>query len=229
MDCGAGIIRRILNKPTRVHGELGYFGLGDWWLHTFSASERQTIEAAYEPPGTSRGARPLTEGNGSSNWSTAAGLLTAVAGHLRQDPQNRSLAVRLLAKAEDRAITENDILGLHFAYQESIRLHYSWREQFADATDLAFAACYKQTKMAPLAAQAFCDAYPGRPLPTHVGYEVTAVILEKQGQFARAIEISRQAQSEGWPGNWTWRIQRLARKAGGCMTSISRSGITPIT
>jgi hypothetical protein len=228
VDCGVGIIRRILTRPIQVHGELGYFGLGDWWLRTFSATERQTIEAAYQPPGLSRGDRPLTEGSRSPSWATAAGLLTALAGSLRKNPQDRSLAIQLLAKAQDRAIAENDVLGLHFAYQESIRLHYTWRDRFADAMDLAFAACYKQTKIASLAARAFADAYPGRSLPAHVGYEVMVVILEKQGQFAKALEVSKQAQSEGWPGNWASRIQRLASKSAACMTSISPSGLTPI-
>jgi hypothetical protein len=229
MDFGIGIVNRVLNRPTEVRGELGCFGLGDWWLQTFTAAEQARLEAAYQQPGRPSGRKPLTKGNRSSAYQTAAGLLTAIAGQLRKSPEDRGLACRILTKAEDRALADDDILGLHFTYQELIRLHYTWREQFADALDLAFAACYKQTRIAPQAVKAFRDTYAGRVLPVHVGYELMAAILEKQGDCAQAIECCKQAQAEGWPGNWMWRIQRMARKLSGSVTSISSSGITPIT
>jgi len=229
MDFGIDIIKRVLNLPTEVQGELSCFGLGDWWQQTFAPAEQARIEAAYQRPGTSGGSRPLTTGSRSSAFQTAAGLLTAMAGQLRKESSDRALACKILAKAEDRALAEDDILGLHFTYQELIRLHYTWREQFADALDLAFAACYKQTRIAPRAAKAFHDLYPARALPVHVGYELMATILEKQGDCVQAVECCKQAQAEGWPGNWPWRIQRMARKLSGPVTSISSSGITPIT
>jgi len=229
MDFGIGIIKRVLNLPTEVEGELSCFGLGDWWLQTFTAAEQARIEAAYQRPGVPGGSRPLTAGNRSSAFQTAAGLLTAMAGQIRKNPDDRGLACKILAKAEDRALAEEDILGLHFVYQELIRLHYTWREQFAGALDLAFAACYKQTRIAPQAAKAFHDLYPARALPVHVGYELMATILEKQGDCAQAVECCKQAQAEGWPGNWPWRVQRMARKLSSPVTSISPSGITPIT
>jgi hypothetical protein len=229
MDFGIGIINKVLNRQTEVRGELGCFGLGQWWLQTFTPAEQARIEAAYQQSSQSSTRRPLTKGNRSSGYQTAAGLLTAIAGQLRKSPDDRGLAGKILAKAEDRALAEDDILGLHFTYQELVRLHYTWRQEFADAFDLAFAACYKLTRIAPQVVKAFRDTYPGRALPVHVGYELMAAILEKQGDCAQGIEYCKKAQAEGWPGNWMWRIQRMARKLSGPITSISSSGVTPIT
>lgn len=224
MDFTVGILKQVLIRRNDIEGELGYFGLGQWWLSTFSASEREYVERLYRPSGS----RGLTKGKGPSAYPTAANLLTAVAGELRKRLEDRNLAIRVLARAEDRALAEDDVLGLHFTYQEMIRLHYTWREHVFDAQDTAFAVCYKQARIAPLAAQVFRERCPGRPLPSHVGYELMATILAKQGDLAQAIEVCKQAQSQGWPGNWTWRIQRLARQMGTTVVNMSSAGITQI-
>ena len=78
MDFGIGIVNKVLKRRTEVQGELGCFGLGDWWLRTFTSAEQARIEAVYQRPGQSTRKRPLTRGNRSSAYQTAAGLLTAV-------------------------------------------------------------------------------------------------------------------------------------------------------
>lgn len=222
------LLKRVLGRRPETQGDLEYFGLGQWWLSRFSEAEREYIEQAYRPAGSPAGSRPLTSGEVSSIAHTASGLLTALAGWFREKPEDRSIALRMLAKAEERALAENDILGHHFVYQEMIRLHYTWRDRFPDALDSAFAACYKQMTIAPEVAKAFHDKYPQEPLPTHAGYEQSAVILEKQGDYGRAIKLCKQAASQGWPGNWTWRIRRMTKKLGYPVTCISPAGMTRI-
>ncbi len=110
-----------------------------------------------------------------------------------------------------------------------IRLQSRWKDAFADARDLAFAACHKQIRLAPDAAKALRQTHPGDSLPVHLGYLVASTMLEQEGAYEPAIELCRQAQSEGWSGNWPWRIQQLNRKlceTGRAVKSVSSSGMT---
>lgn len=209
-------------------GELAYFGLTNWWLGAFAGAERARIEALFEPPGAPRNRRPLTTGRKQSDFRNAADLLTAVAGCLRNEPEDRPLALRVLAKAEERAKAEADVLALHRVYQEMIGLHHRWRRHFPEAVDLLFGACYRQIAIAPDAAGAWGRLRPEQALPTHSGFQMMAGLLEREESYARAIEICKQARAQGWSGNWTWRIGRLAKKLGRRghpVRSISPSGL----
>jgi hypothetical protein len=225
------ILSRILSRQTEIGGELGYFGLGSWWLATFSSKERRYMEVLFRGREVPASVRPLTKDRGFLGVQTTAGLLILLADKLSNRPEDRPLACRVLAKAEERASSESDQLGLHFTYHQTIRLHLRWREQFRDASDLVFAACHKQMRLSPQAAEAFRRKYPGEPLPIHLGYLNVASVLEQQGALARAIEICKQAQAEGWNGNWPWRIQRMARQLSeqpAAVRIVSRSGIGPV-
>jgi hypothetical protein len=231
MGAGMRILTCILDRHTEISGELGYFGLGSWWLSTFSARQRHDMEAAFQAPDLPKGARPLTKDRGLLPVQTAAELLVLLADRLCDRPEDRALACLVLAKAEERAVAEDDLLGLHFTYHQMIRLHLRWREHFPDAADLAFAACHKQIRIAPEAAQAFRGRSSGKPLPIHLGYQHAATILEQQEVCARAIEICKQAREEGWSGNWEWRIVRLARRLherAGTVRNMSSSGMGPV-
>lgn len=212
MATATDLIRRLRQRHDEVEGELGYFGLCGWWSATFNGAEQKRMEASFHPAGVTAKARPLTTGRGPSRFHSATALLIALAAGLRHHPQDRDLAVRVLAEAEKRAQVEEDILGLHFVYQEMIRLHSRWRDHFLDALDLTFGACYKQVTLATAVAEAFRHQRPQDPLPMHLGFQKLAGLLEMEGSYTRAIEICREAQDQGWGGNWTWTMGRLARK-----------------
>lgn len=128
-------------------------------------------------------------------------------------------------------MAENDLLGLYFTYHQMIRLHLRWKEHFLDAADLAFAACHKQIRISAQAARTFCERYPGKPLPVHLGYQHAATVLEQEDVCSRAIEICKQAMDEGWSGNWAWRVQRMAKRLSErppTVTNISSSGMGPV-
>lgn len=223
-----GILGRVLGKRLEPTGELGYFGLTGWWVSSFSTADREYMEAAFRTSELPAHSKPLTRDRGLMVFQTAAGLLTVLADRLSEKPQDRGLASRVLAKAEQRALAEDDTLGLHFAYHQMIRLHSRWKDKFADARDLAFAACHKQIRLAPDAVRALRQMRPDEPLPTHLGYLVASTMLEQEGAHEPAIELCRQAQSERWGGNWSLRIHRMNRKLceeGRLMKSISSSGI----
>jgi hypothetical protein len=225
------IFSKILRKRSQATGELGYFGLTGWWLSSFSAAEREYMEAAFHTCALPANSRPLTRDRGCTAFQTAAALLTVLADRLGEKPRDRDLASRVLAKAEQRAIAEDDVLGLHYVYHQVIRLHSRWKETFPDARDLAFAASHKQIRLAPRAAATLRQMHPHEPLPTHLGYLAASTMLEQEGALEAAIELCRQAQSGGWGGNWPWRIQQLNRKLcerGPAVKSVSSAGVTPL-
>jgi len=231
MATATDLIRRLRHRRDEIEGELGYFGLGGWWSSAFTRVERDHIEASFHPPGLPAGGKPLTTGRGGSNYHSAAILLTALATCLRDLPQDRDLALKVLAKAQERARAEDDVIGLHLVYQEIIRLHSKWRDHVPDALNLIFGACHKQVAMSEAAAQAFHHLRPHAALPAHLGYLTLAVLLEQEGSCRKAIEVCKQARDQGWGGNWTWRIGSLARKRDEQdlgETYISRSGMGPV-
>lgn len=228
-----GIFQRHPNEHTElgVEGELAYFGLASWWSGLFTKSQRDHVEKMFRSPDLSAQGKPLATGHKPGSFRTAAGFLTALAANLRDETEDRTLAMRVLSKAEERAKTEEDIFGLHLTYQEMIRLHCRWRERYPESVDLLFGVCHKQMAIAPEAAKAFGAQHPQEPLPIHAGFQMMAILLEKQESYGPAIEICKQARFQGWSGNWTWRIGCLARKLsarGDPLQNISPSGLGPV-
>ncbi len=220
-----------VETEVEVAGELAYFGLASWWSGVFSQSDRQHMEEVFRPAGVSPDAKPLTTGHKQLNFRSSAGLLTALAAGLRSSLEDRPLALGVLAKAEERARTEEDIMGLHLTYQELIRLHCRWRNHLPESLDLLYGACHKQITIAPQVAQVLRERHPEEALPVHMGFQMMAIILQKDELYAKAIEMCKQARFQGWSGNWTWRIGTLAKELaarGNPVQSVSRSGLGPI-
>jgi hypothetical protein len=216
---------------TDVEGELGYFGLASWWSAMFTELQRAHIEEVFQSPNLPAGSRPLTTGRKRLGFRSAATLLTAVAGALRSESDDRTVAMEILHKAETRAKAEDDVIGLHFTYQGVIHQYCKWRDRLPEALDLIFGACYKQIAIAPEAAKTLHDRHPQAPLPIHAGFQLMAVLLDKEEAYEKAIEICKQARFQGWSGNWTWRIGCLAKKLGqrgDPVRQISSSGLGPI-
>lgn len=204
---------RILSKKTKINGQIGYFGLQDWWLITFTQKERDHIEEVYKPLGSDPTSKPLTQGDISWTSQTAPGLLHSLAGWFN-NPRDRQIAKKIIQKAEDLAPAGGDILDKHFTFQEKMEIYYRERDTTPDGLNKAIQACSDQIRIAPQAAKAFLKEYPNQPLPAHAGYAQLRIILEKQGKYDEAIELCEQAKSQGWNGNWDKQILTLKKKAG---------------
>lgn len=194
-------------SPKRVQGSIGYFRLEGWWLTAFNDDERRYIQTTFQPLGSSGDS--LTSGAISYTSQTAVGLLGALAGWFGK-PEDRPIAHKILDKAAD-LLREAPVLDVHFLYQQMIETYYKDRakpEYMARAVE----ACRRQIALAPDAADAFKAEYRDSPLPAHRGYEQLAIILEKEGRFQDAIAISRQAESQGWAGDWARRVGRCEKK-----------------
>lgn len=117
------------------------------------------------------------------------------------------------------------LMKKHFELIETIRSNYKLQNQISGALEKAIAACNEQISIAPEVAQLFQQEfrelkqssieYNKQPLsesapvlPSHTGYSRLATLREKQGRFAEAICLCREAQEQGWTGDWENRIAR---------------------
>jgi hypothetical protein len=192
----------------KVKGHIGYFGLADWWLSSFSDHERRYIQGRYQPLGLS--GNSLTSGDLSCSSQSVVRFLCGLAGWFGK-PGDRRIACRILAKAEELSANEEHALDRHFLYGEKLSLYYKDREDPA-FLDKAIQACKEQISVADRAARAFHAEYKGQALPGHKGYQQLAIILEKQNQFNEAITLCSRAAEQGWAGDWEKRIGRLQKK-----------------
>lgn len=201
----------LSSKKPVIKGEIGYFGLQDWWLSTFNQEERDHIEKVYQPMGSGPGSKPLTQREISSTSQTAAGLLQALAGWFN-NPRDREIAKKIIAKAEELAPTGGNVLDRHFTLSEKIVIYYRERETTPDGLEKAVQACREQIAMAPEAAKVFLKEYPWQPLPAHQGYRQLRIILEKQEKYDEAIVLCEQAKQQGWADEWDKQIETLKKK-----------------
>ena len=192
----------------QIKGNIGYFGLEDWWLSAFSEEERRYIQGKFQPLGSSGDS--LTSGEISSTSQTGVGLLHALAGWFAKK-DDRSLAYRMLDKAEELSKTEACVLDVHFLYGAKISLYNKDRDNPA-CIEKAIDACKQQIALADKAAREFREEYKDSPLPGHKGYQQLAIILEKQMNFDQAITLCSQAEKQGWAGDWVKRIERCKKK-----------------
>ena len=89
-------------RQPKVEGLLGYYGLGEWWLSTFTSTERERIEAAYQPMSDRPGSHPLTQGRVKSTSQTAIDFLSGLASWFRK-VADASISQRIRAKMDELA------------------------------------------------------------------------------------------------------------------------------
>lgn len=193
----------------KIEGQFGYFGLADWWLSTFNDKEREYIERVYQPMGSQLDSRPLTQGTISYTSQTVTGLLSGLATWFTKS-EDAYIAAKILEKAEETG--QSNILDLHFAYQGMIQLYYRMRDAEPTALAKAIESCKKQIALASKTTKEFQREYPGSSLPAHVGYTQLAIILEKQKKYDEVLRLCRDAQAQGWNGDWEKRIERCQTK-----------------
>lgn len=199
------------SKKSEVKGYIGYYGLQEWWVSTFTQEERNHIEEIFQPMGSEPGSKPLTQREITSTSQTAAGLLQALAGWFN-NPRDREIAKKIISKAEELTPTGGDVLDCHFTLSEKMVIYYRERETSPEAMKIAIQACREQIALAPQAAKAFLKEYPEQPLPAHAGYRQLRIILEKQRKYDEAIALCEQAKQQGWADNWDKQIETLKKK-----------------
>jgi tetratricopeptide (TPR) repeat protein len=200
------------DRPDRIGGYIGYYGLTEWWLSSFSEDERKYIVETFKPMGSS--GESLIKGNIDCVSSSPSRLLFDLAGWFKKK-EDRTIAFRLIGKAEELLNENSDILDIHFFYGKKIDTYYKHREVEPEAFAIAIEACKKQIAIAPKAKKAFLDEYKDSPLPGHMGFKQLAIIEEKQKNYEQAIKLCKEALHQGWSGDWEKRIERCIKKNGG--------------
>lgn len=185
-----------------VNGKLGYFRLGDWWKENFTEEERIYIMKIYSPLSSQQNDEiTLINGNISYCSETATTFLGNLSGWFKKS-DDRSIGYRCIKKAEELKHNINNILDLHFLYQNKIELYFKFRFQDNFALDEAILACKDQISLSSQAKLAFKKEYKGELLPCHTGFETLIKIEMQKGNFESALELALTANKEKWFGDW---------------------------
>lgn len=198
-------IFNFLNNNKAIKGEIGYFGLSEWWLSEFSPDERKYIIKTLDD-------RSLVEGSFSCIDCTAISFLLGVANNFN-NKKDRTIAYRILEKAENMIDNKTEVLDKHFLFQTKLEVYYKSRNIDSNALDMAIKACLQQIEIASEAANAFKEEYKDCHLPRHKGYEQLSIIREKNKDFNSAFNLAKEANKQGWDGDWEKRIERCSRRS----------------
>lgn len=202
----------FLKRKPQIKGDIGFYGLEEWWLNELSEEDRQSMQERFKPFGPSTNA--LISGNIMSNSQSVVSFLSVLSGWFSKS-EDRHIAYKILRKAKTLLNAHTDVLDIHFLYQSMIQIYYMDRAS-AEAIENAIDACRLQISIAPEVSKAFRKEYPHWPnLQLHKGFEQLAIILEKQHRFDEAIQLCEQARTAGWAGDWEKRIQRCQKQLRG--------------
>jgi len=178
-----------------------------WWAEAFTPEEQTTIVdqfTKYPPLGTTFDTKRLP--------TTPRFLIDAGTWFTRADMA--PIRIRLLEKALSELGDEANPADRHFTYIGLIEAWYKLRDVDPAALGNATEYCQRMIAIAPDAKAALMrdGIWPQGTGLGHPGYNQLVVILDKQGRLREAIELSRQAQQQGWSGDWDARIDRYEKK-----------------
>lgn len=154
----------ILVNVKEIKGELGYYNLGDWWLSVFTQEERDHIVATYRPMSIginndSTRQNFLTEGEIDYVSGSAAELLRYLAEWFNNS-RDREIAKKIITKSIDLSIFSKNILDLHFALAEKMKIYYRERNNDPKALDMAIKAAKDQKSLASQVVKVFSKEHP---------------------------------------------------------------------
>jgi hypothetical protein len=196
-----------------ARGLIAYYGLSDWWHSVLTEKERAHFVAAFHPLGDDS-RNPLTDQPIErivGPTATPSGFLSQLIGWLGATPEDDVTRSKVRIKLAELTRSEPNPIARHFSLQVLIGQYYYNRNRDPEALPATIAACQDQIAIAPAVARAMQAEFPGQ-LPCHVGYERLAIILEKDGKYAEAIDLCRRARDAGWNGDWDKRIPRCERR-----------------
>lgn len=198
------------NINQKVAGIIGYYGLSEWWLTTFTEEERKYIN--YQVRTMRAGPNALIEGTPiiitNSTHNNVSFFLINLTGWFRK-PKDNSIARRIASKAFELAEDIEDI-GASLAW--IIRSNYYARDQVPDAIENVVSACKRYIEIAPLLAKKHIKQYPGLNLGRHEGYNRYTILLEKSKKYTEVIQLCEEAKHQGWEGDWDKIIERCKNR-----------------
>lgn len=198
-----------------IGGDIKYFGLTDWWLNDLTQEERQIIRDTYKPFGMSVDGEVndyvIDQGEIAGTTQTKIGFIGGLIGWFQMF-EHYEIAKKIINLMESNIDDNVDILDLHFCYLNCIKVYYKNRDNDSYALNKAIEYCNKQISISEKSKIAFLNSENFGFLPSHTGYKQLAIIYEKQKEYQKAIDITKQALKEGWNDECEKRINRLEKK-----------------
>lgn len=195
-----------LEKPEiEIHGGIGFYGLEEWWLESFSDAERRRIMSKY----------PLENLLGEKiqgSSQSLLGYLTTLAGWFKS-PEDKAIRFKIIRRAEESITQNSSAVDLHFFYLRRMEAYYRYRDEDNGALAEAIKSAKNQIDISLDVAKEWSSEFGGN-LPAHSGFKQLCIIREKEGNYAEAIELAKRASSEGWAGDWDKRIERMLKRNG---------------
>jgi hypothetical protein len=188
-----------------IDGLVGYYGLQDWWLTTFTPKERDDIEAMWGY--VILGERPLTQGHITHNPLTAPEFLLVLVHRVSSE----SVRQRIFAKAHE--LLPGDFPGYvngqpyTTVMDQAKALISEGRTAYADAlVDAAFTAFEAQSRIGVSLTE------PETVPPAK--YHDFAVLYRKHKEYAREVAIlERYMRQPHGPGKVSGELQERLEKA----------------
>lgn len=147
----------------------------------------------------------------------------------KRKPNRATLEVSVASNVASDALAlytkRYPVLDRHFELTEQLRNTYTPSSE--KAVEKGIKICREMISVSEQAKAAFEEQernlkkaiamrgdrpYKSRGLPSHMGFRQLAIILEKRGEFEEAIQVSKQARTQGWNGDWEKRIARCESK-----------------
>jgi hypothetical protein len=203
----------LMTEKPKIGGYIGYYGLENWWLTTFTGDEKKYIVERFRKYHPRSGPESLLQGNvivieKSTLPGTPSSYLNFLTFIFRK-PEENSIARRMAQKALEGATT---IWDLDHALMWTIRLNYKMRDKVPGALDIAIGACKRHIDIAPEIAKQHKADFPSLSLGIHEGFSLLVKILEKRHLYDEVISLAKDAQSQGWKGDWDIRIDRCTKR-----------------
>lgn len=196
-------------KQPRVGGTIAELGLENWWLNEFTEEEREIIRNKFKPMNQTKDFS-IDQGKEKAVSRDSFSFLTDLAGWFSTSDL-AGLGEKMLDEAEQMMTEKTPILDQHFFWQQRIKTSYVRRDTVPTALNRTIGYCEKQIELSEKAKGAFFNDGLDH-LPAHIGYKQLAIILEKQGELEKALEITKKAEKQGWNNDNLKRIERLQKK-----------------
>lgn len=193
-------------RKKRIGGFIKAYNLENWWNKSFNEEERDYIVKKYKPFGL--GENTLIQGSFMNLNQPKSTFLTNLASWF-STKKDINIARKMIIEASKSFNEDIPILEKHFYYLELISHYYLDREN-NDSFKLAIDACERQIAISKKVIPEFLKNF--NKLPGHPGFEQLAILEEKRKRHKKALQLSEQALSEGWKGDWQKRINRLNLK-----------------
>lgn len=184
-----GIFDRLGKKENqKIEGDIGFYGLADWWLSEFTEEERQYIVDRYKPMGTGSGESHLIKGKITSIEDNFGDhpvtlFLSGLAGWFRSKADSH-IAERINKKMRELGKVNSvdrpgNYQGRHYTtYLEEIK--ELKRSNSTDELERLLLGLIDATE-----AQAKVEGYGVAPYYT----EQLAILYRKQGEYFKEIKI----------------------------------------